>query len=66
MEFQARGMPHIHGVVWIKKSYLEIKNLSDPICDGDPLEVAKLSDKLISCKIPDEEDDESQKYGRKT
>ena len=64
-------MPHIHGVAWIAKSELEKRNLSNPICNGKPEEVTKLADKLISCKITDEEDDETQddeakKYGHKT
>ena len=57
VEFQARGMPHIHGVAWIDNDYLVnecgIKGfLSNKDC-GDA--VAQLADKLISCKFPNED-----------
>ena len=55
VEFQARGMPHIHGVAWIDNDYLVndcgIQGfLSNKDC-GDA--VAQLADKLISCKFPE-------------
>lgn len=59
VEFQARGMPHIHGVAWIEESYLQKKGLSDPISDGNSQKVIELADELISCCIPEGQDEES-------
>ena len=54
VEFQARGMPHIHGVAWIAKWCLEKFGISDMYLNNAKDEaVAKLADELISCQLPD-------------
>ncbi|XP_032445815.1 uncharacterized protein LOC116736996 [Xiphophorus hellerii] len=47
VEFQARGSPHIHAVIWIK----DAPEMEDPSCCG---EVIKFIDRYISCQLPDE------------
>uniref|UniRef100_A0A3B5QQ24 ATP-dependent DNA helicase n=1 Tax=Xiphophorus maculatus TaxID=8083 RepID=A0A3B5QQ24_XIPMA len=47
VEFQARGSPHIHAVIWIK----DAPEMEDPSCCG---EVIKFIDRHISCQLPDE------------
>ena len=52
VEFQARGMPHIHGVAWIADWYLKEKGINDPFfCNADENAVTELADKLISCQL---------------
>jgi hypothetical protein len=54
VEFQARGMPHIHGILWIDNQYME-----KYLVPGKKLEyadnVTELIDNITSCKIPDED-----------
>ena len=52
VEFQARGMPHIHGVAWICKEELEKRDISGYLCDH-PKEAEKLADELLSCQLPE-------------
>ena len=69
VEFQARGFPHIHGVAWIDTKCL----VEDFGIKGDfrdyPRQVEKLTDELISCQIPDDNENlakivkEVQKHG---
>ena len=48
-EFQQRGWPHIHMIVWVKDA---------PVFDEDPdEEIAEFIDKYISCELPNENDD---------
>lgn len=56
VEFQARGMPHIHGVAWITPSYLTQKGINEHLCDIDEEKLITLVDSLVSCALP--EDDE--------
>ena len=56
VEFQARGMPHIHGVAWITPSYLTRKGINEHLCDIDEEKLITLVDSLVSCALP--EDDE--------
>ena len=48
-EFQQRGWPHIHMIVWVKDA---------PVFDEDPdEEIVEFIDKYISCELPNENDD---------
>jgi hypothetical protein len=55
IEFQARGMPHVHGILWIDDKYLE-----KYLVPGTKLEYAdnivELIDNITSCSIPDEDE----------
>ena len=53
VEFQARGLPHIHGVCWIQKEYLESMNIKNDLMDNEEAAI-KLADQLISCRLPSE------------
>ena len=55
VEFQARGMPHIHGVAWICPEYLENLGLKGFLCDFSEKDLVELVDKLVTCEIPDKE-----------
>ena len=48
-EFQQRGWPHIHMLVWVD-------NAPDPCTDSDDT-IEAFIDKYISCELPSEEDD---------
>nr|XP_057929967.1 uncharacterized protein LOC131129981 isoform X1 [Doryrhamphus excisus]XP_057929968.1 uncharacterized protein LOC131129981 isoform X1 [Doryrhamphus excisus]XP_057929969.1 uncharacterized protein LOC131129981 isoform X1 [Doryrhamphus excisus] len=52
VEFQARGSPHIHMVVWIKDA--PVIEEPDPIYCG---EVVEFIDRYITCHIPDQTKD---------
>ena len=52
VEFQARGLPHIHGVGWIEKKYLLDRGISGDLMDNE-IEAVKLADQMISCRLPD-------------
>ena len=56
VEFQARGMPHIHEVAWICPKYLADNNLTGYLCDFPDDELVKLVDQLQTCKIPNKND----------
>ena len=68
VEFQARGMPHIHGVAWIHKDELEKRNITGYLCDN-PEGAIRLAGELLSCELPDSDDNlkaivsEVQKHG---
>jgi len=49
IEFQQRGSPHAHGVLWVKDA-------PDPEKDS-PTTIARFADKYISCEIPSENED---------
>ena len=52
VEFQARGMPHIHGVLWIKKEWLAKEGgVHGPLADY-PHFIPKLADLTMSCSLP--------------
>ena len=54
VEFQARGMPHIHGVAWITENRLNENGFKDKfLCDGTPENIIKLADDLVSCQVPE-------------
>ena len=62
VEFQARGLPHIHGVLWIEnewlveefgKKYKYTKNSS--LEESDKRIILDLAEKLISCEIPSDD-----------
>ena len=55
VEFQARGMPHIHGVLWIEKEWLEEFGITGYLTDHPELAI-KLADMIVSCSIPQDED----------
>ncbi|XP_047213329.1 uncharacterized protein LOC124863125 [Girardinichthys multiradiatus] len=50
VEFQARGSPHIHSVIWIK----DAPEMEDPSCCD---QVINFIDRYISCQLPDETTD---------
>ena len=56
VEFQARGMPHIHGVAWIDKDWLRLKGIAD-ICDekNEAIVLTEIVDKMISCQLPEDD-----------
>ena len=48
VEFQARGMPHIHGVAWIDPDYIAGKSSTGHLCDfadDDLIELANNAQK---------------------
>ena len=49
IEFQARGMPHIHGVLWLEKESIEKFLLNGNEFEFDPEEVPKLIDTIKTC-----------------
>ena len=51
IEFQIRGMPHVHGVFWLRKDVME-KYMVDE--EYDDKEITKLIDKWISCSLEKE------------
>ena len=55
VEMQARGMPHIHGVAWLKKDFLENLGINGHILDN-PTSAIELADMLINCQLPEEEE----------
>ena len=55
VEFQARGMPHIHGVAWIQKEWMRANQIPDNLSD-DPDKALILANHLISCEIPQNEE----------
>ena len=55
VEFQARGMPHIHGVAWISPSYLTQNGMNDHLCDIDETKLITLVESLMSCSLPDDD-----------
>ena len=48
IEFQIRGMPHVHGVFWLKKEIIDRFKKGD---EFDDQEVPKLIDKWITCSL---------------
>ena len=59
VEFQARGMPHIHGVAWICPKYLENQGLTGYLCDLSENDLVTLVDKLVTCEVPNEYEESS-------
>ena len=53
IEFQARGMPHVHGVFWLPKEETE-KYMNEGIFDK--AKIPKLIDQWISCSLENEDD----------
>ena len=52
VEFQARGMPHIHGVAWIDKKWLKEEfEIEGPLAENNE-KAANLANKLTTCAIP--------------
>ena len=49
IEFQLRGMPHLHGVFWLNKE--EIENCLDENGDYKDKEITELIDKWVSCSL---------------
>ena len=48
IEFQIRGLPHLHGVFWLKESYIDKFQKNG---EFDDEEVPKLIDDWISCSL---------------
>ena len=55
VEFQARGLPHIHGVAWIEKDFLLSRGIEGTLMDNEEASL-ELADELISCRLPDPEE----------
>ena len=55
VEFQARGMPHIHGVCWIEKEWLDAHNIPIDL-SKDPEKALVIVENLISCELPERQD----------
>ena len=49
IEFQARGMPHIHGVLWLEKDSISKFLIDEDGFEFDSKEVPKFVDSIISC-----------------
>ena len=49
VEFQVRGMPHIHGVFWLQRD--EMKKYQDSGGEDDKDKIVKLIDQWISCSL---------------
>ena len=56
VEFQARGMPHIHGVAWIEEDELAKREITGYLCDH-PRQTEQLAIELISCELPDSDEE---------
>ena len=53
VEFQSRGMPHIHGVAWLNNDVLkDFKNNESNEFDFEKL--PRLIDRYVTCKLPDD------------
>ena len=53
VEFQARGMPHIHGVAWISRKTLKDEfGIEGLLNENDDSKLVKLIEALTTCKIP--------------
>ena len=48
IEFQIRGMPHVHGVFWLKKDIIDKYKVDD---EYDDEKITQLIDKWISCSL---------------
>ncbi len=46
------GMPHVHGVAWIEKSYLNKKKYLIPGTNDFSENAIELIDRLVTCKLP--------------
>ena len=67
VEFQARGLPHIHGVLWFDIDWLTKKGLKPDLhCekDNERQKLVELIDTIMSCKIPEECDDDEETMQR--
>ena len=56
VEFQARGMPHIHGVAWISPEELKQKGITGHLCDVDDKTLTTLVESLLTCELPKDDD----------
>ena len=54
VEFQARGLPHIHGICWITKKELSERGIEGDLMDNEEAAL-KLADELISCALPEDQ-----------
>ena len=50
-KFQARGLPHIHGVSWIAKDELMLREIDGDLMDNE-VAALKLADDLVTCRVP--------------
>ena len=53
VEFQARGMPHIHGVAWLDEDVVKDYRLKDS-SEFDLERLPTLIDSLITCQLPED------------
>ena len=56
VEFQARGMPHIHGVLWICQDWLASKGVHGPLTENTWF-IPQLADLTMSCSLPENDDE---------
>ena len=53
VEFQMRGLPHIHGVAWMEKKFLE-QYMKEDEFDYDLDKLPELIDQFVTCEIPED------------
>lgn len=56
VEFQARGLPHIHGVCWIQKKHLMDMGILGDLMDNEDKAI-ELANKLVTCRLPNPEEE---------
>ena len=64
VEFQLRGMAHIHGCMWLNEKFLQpYRDPADPM-RFNPANVGELIDKISTCSLPGETNPELDKIVR--
>ena len=61
IEFQIRGLPHLHGVLWLQREFLDEhigKKVTLQESDKYPKIIDEIVNKLITCKIPEIPDED--------
>ena len=53
VEFQMRGLPHVHGVAWMDKEFLAPYMKEDGF-DYDLNKLPDLVDKFVTCEVPED------------
>ena len=54
-EFQARGLPHVHGVLWVAQHWLEKEGITGSLVDNqEGAEI--LANLTMSCSLPDNDE----------
>ena len=68
IEFQIRGLPHLHGALWLARTFLDgilgtNSTLQESCHDREKIQIIieKIVKKLISCEIPENDDNMKEK-----